>query len=164
MKKISLLIIFFLIGSNTHKYYVSTSLYEFKEDTSSLQITIKIFKDDFTNLVNEKVGIDLGLNQNLNSKEIKELINRYLISNVFIYFDDNKYEPFYLGLEENKEMFIFYMEIENLPSFKKIQLENTILFDLFEKQQNIIHFKSSGIRESFLLHSNRHSVTIELKK
>ena len=121
MKKISLLIIwFFLIGSNTHKYYVSTSLYEFKEDTSSLQITIKIFKDDFTNLVNEKVGIDLGLNQNLNSKEIKELINRYLISNIFIYFDDNKYEPFYLGLEENKEMFVFYMEIENLPSFKKI--------------------------------------------
>ena len=162
MKKISLLIIcFFLIGSNTHKYYVSTSLYEFKEDTSSLQITIKIFKDDFTNLVNEKVGIDLGLNQNLNSKEIKELINRYLISNIFIYFDDNKYEPFYLGLEENKEMFIFYMEIENLPSFKKIQLENTILFDLFEKQQNIIHVKKGIKKRSFILRKDSPNAAFE---
>tara|TARA_B100000768_G_C11274967_1_gene375460 strand:- start:2124 stop:2615 length:492 start_codon:yes stop_codon:yes gene_type:complete len=162
MKKISLLIIwFFLVGSNTHKYYVSTSLYEFKEDTSSLQITIKIFKDDFINLINEKYEIDLGTNQNLNSKEIKELINKYLTSNVFIYFDDNKYEPFYLGLEENKEMFIFYMEIENLPYFKKIQLKNTILFDLFEKQQNIIHLKKGIKKRSFIFRKKSSNASFE---
>ena len=44
-------------------------------------------------------------------------------------------------------MFTFYLEIENLPSFKSIKLQNTILFDLFDKQQNIIHLKKEIKKE-----------------
>ena len=53
-----------------HKYYVSTSLYEFKEDKGSLQITIKIFKDDFINAIKTNNGIDLYMRDDLNSEEL----------------------------------------------------------------------------------------------
>lgn len=52
VEKISLIIVlFFLVAFIPHKYYVSTSLYEFKEDRGSLQITIKVFQDDFINAI-----------------------------------------------------------------------------------------------------------------
>ena len=84
MKKFSLfIVIFFLVAFVSHKYYVSTSFYEFKNDSGSLQLTMKIFKDDFTNLIKKREGIDLGINKNLNSSEIKSKINEYLLSILF---------------------------------------------------------------------------------
>ena len=48
MKKISFLVtLFIILGLNSHKYYVSTSLFDFNKDSASLQITLKVFKDDF---------------------------------------------------------------------------------------------------------------------
>ena len=82
-----------------HKYYVSTSLYEFKEDKGSLQVTIKIFKDDFINAIKTNNGIDLYMKDDLNSEEIKFKINSYLLSNLSIFLDNKKYELFYLGLK-----------------------------------------------------------------
>ena len=54
MKKISLLILLFVVYGFSHKYYVSTSLYDFKDDSGSLQITIKVFQDDFTEIIYHK--------------------------------------------------------------------------------------------------------------
>ena len=152
MKKISLLIVlFFLVAFIPHKYYVSTSLYEFKEDRGSLQITIKVFQDDFINAIKKNNGINLQMRDDLNSKEIKFKINSYLSSNLSIFLDNKKHELFYLGLKKDTEMITCFLEIENLPEFKKIKLENTILFDLFEKQKNIIHLKKGNKKRSFIL-------------
>ncbi|MDG1052714.1 MAG: hypothetical protein P8O81_04935 [Flavobacteriaceae bacterium] len=152
MKKISLFIVlFFLVAFIPHKYYVSTSLYEFKEDKGSLQVTIKIFKDDFINAIKTNNGIDLYMKDDLNSEEIKFKINSYLLSNLSIFLDNKKYELFYLGLKKDTEMITCFLEIENLPDFKKIKLENTILFDLFENQKNIIHLKKGNKKRSFIL-------------
>ena len=134
-----------------HKYYVSTSLYEFKEDKGSLQVTIKIFKDDFFNAIKTNNGIDLYMKDDLNSEEIKFKINSYLLSNLTILLDNKKYELFYLGLKKDTEMITCFLEIENLPDFKKIKLKNTILFDLFENQKNIIHLKKGNKKRSFIL-------------
>lgn len=134
-----------------HKYYVSTSLYEFKEDKASLQVTIKIFKDDFINAIKTNNGIDLYMKDDLNSEEIKFKINSYLLSNLTIFLDNKKYELFYLGLKKDTEMITCFLEIENLPDFKKIKLKNTILFDLFENQKNIIHLKKGNKKRSFIL-------------
>ena len=162
MKKFSLfIVIFFLIAFVSHKYYVSTSFYEFKNDSGSLQLTMKIFKDDFTNLIKKREGIDLGTNKNLNSSEIKSKINEYLLSNLDIFFDNINYELNYLGAEENDEMFTFFLEIENLPTFKSITLKNSILFDLFDDQQNIIHLKKGNKKRSFILRKDSPVNTFE---
>ena len=161
MKKISLLILLFIIYGFGHKYYVSTSLYDFKEDLGSLQITIRVFKDDFTEIIKKKHQIDLSLNKDLNSNEIKSKISDYLLSNLGIYLDNNKHEIFYLGSEEKNEMLIFYLELESIPSFKSIELKNTILFDLFEKQQNIIHLKKGLNKRSFILRKDAPNVSFE---
>lgn len=162
MKKFSFLIILFIIlGFSSHKYYVSTSLFVFKQDSSSVQITMKIFKDDFINLINKNYGIDLENFQNLNSNEIKSLIKKYLLSNLLINFDDRKHEFFYLGSEENNEMIIFYLELENILPFKSIKLQNTILFDLHDEQQNIIHLKNGNKKRSFILRKDSPVTTFE---
>lgn len=151
MKKISFLVtLFIILGLNSHKYYVSTSLFDFNKDSASLQITLKIFKDDFIKLISHKYGLDLENKLKSDSRKIKSKISEYLLSNLIIHFDDKKQGLIYLGFEENDEMFTFYLELENLSSFSSLKLQNTILFDLFDEQQNVIHLKKDNKRRSFI--------------
>jgi len=161
MKKISLIITLFVIYGFSHKYYVSTSLYDFKENLGSLQITIRVFQDDFTEIIKKKYQVDISMNNDINSNEIKSKIRDYLLSNLSIYLDKNKYDLFYLGSEEKNEMIVAYLELEDIPTFKSIELKNTILFDLFEKQQNIIHLKKGPNRKSFILRKNVPNVSFQ---
>jgi hypothetical protein len=151
MKKISFLIILLVFGFTTHKYYVSTSLYNFNNESNSLQITLKVFKDDFATLFIKNEGIDLDNITDLNSLEIKSKISKYLLSNVSVYLDNNKKEIKYLGCDQNIDLIIFYLEIDNFSTFKQIKLKNTVLFELFENQLNIIHVKKEKEKRSFIL-------------
>ena len=162
MKKISFLVtLFIILGLNSHKYYVSTSLFDFNKDSASLQITLKVFKDDFIKLISHKYGLDLENKLKSDSRKIKSKISEYLLSNLIIHFDDKKQGLIYLGYEENDEMFTFYLELENLSSFSSVRLQNTILFDLFDEQQNVIHLKKDNKRRSFITRKDSYISSFE---
>ena len=59
MNKLKLILIVFCFGFSTHKYYVSTSLFNFT-DSNSLQITVRLFKDDFKDAFKKKYLVKPG--------------------------------------------------------------------------------------------------------
>ena len=154
---------FFLIFSSflEHKYYVSTSLFNFTED-SSLQITLRIFKDDLSNAVSDtyldQKTDDLNLNDELYFKQVDKYIN----SKISILIDDKKFEMDYLGLETKNDMYVCYLEIENLPIYSNIVISNKILFEIFDDQQNIIHVKRNDKRQSFIARNNNSFLTLDI--
>ena len=146
-----------------HKFYVSTTEIELKKESKTLQITAKLFIDDLELLL-QQTDKSLRLDKDSNVKLIDSLLKNELKKGFKISTKNNFLEYTFLGKEYKNDITFCYLELklENIPELLNIQ--NTLFFNIFEKQQNIIHFKSSRIRESFLLHSNKHSVTIELKK
>ena len=154
-------VVLFLCSFNFHKYYVSTGLYEYRNDLESLQITIRVFEDDFTNIIKSKYQIDLGL-IDINSKISKNKIYEYLNKNLDIEINKKKIDFIYLGIEKKNEMFILYAEIEDLKSLNSIQIKNTILFDSFEDQKNIIHFISGSKRKSYILNKKKNNILFDL--
>lgn len=154
---------FFLIFSSflEHKYYVSTSLFNFTED-SSLQITLRIFKDDLSNAISDtyldQKTDDLNLNDELYFKQVDKYIN----SKISILIDDKKFEMDYLGLETKNDMYVCYLEIENLPIYSNMVISNKILFEIFDDQQNIIHVKRNDKRQSFIARNNNSFLTLDI--
>ena len=154
---------FFLIFSSflEHKYYVSTSLFNFTED-SSLQITLRIFKDDLSNAISDtyldQKTDDLNLIDELYFKQVDKYIN----SKISIIIDDKKFEMDYLGLETKNDMYVCYLEIENLPIYSNMVISNKILFEIFDDQQNIIHVKRNDKRQSFIARNNNSFLTLDI--
>jgi hypothetical protein len=67
---------------------------------------------------------------------------------------DGKERAFvFLGKKYDNDLIICYMEIEDidLPQRKTMEVENDILTDMFEEQQNIVHFRINGKKNSFVL-------------
>ena len=151
MKKISLIFVFlFFCGFINHKYYVSTSLFNFN-DSNAIEITIRIFKDDLNSLFEKEYSAEYKLSSDLNSPIIQSLISSYLENNIGVYFDKIKYQPIFLGSEDKNDLIICYLEIEKIPVSDYIKIENNILFDLFLDQKNIIHIKKNNKKQSFIL-------------
>ena len=154
---------FFLIFSSflEHKYYVSTSLFNFSED-SSLQITLRIFKDDLSNAISDtyldQKTDDLNLIDELYFKQVDKYIN----SKISILIDDKKFEMDYLGLETKNDMYVCYLEIENLPIYSNMVISNKILFEIFDDQQNIIHVKRNDKRLSFIARNKNSFLTLDI--
>ena len=146
-----LIIFYFLIFSSLteHKYYVSTSLFNFTKD-NSLQATLRIFKDDLSNAISKNYlsesSDDLDLIDKLYFIKLEDYFNLKL--NVLI--DNKKIKLKLLGLESKNDMYVCFLEIENLESFTTLSLENKILFELFKDQQNIIHVKKNKKKRSFI--------------
>ena len=162
MNKFKLLLIVFCLGFSSHKYYVSTSLFNFT-DSNSLQITIRLFKDDFKDALKKKYSIDRVLtDQLLIDSTYHSNINNYFNSFLTVSFDGVKNKLNFLGLENKNEMFVFYLEIEKLPSFNVISLDNKLLFDLYSEQQNIIHVKKNGIKKSFISRLNNSILSLNI--
>ena len=162
MNKFKLLLIVFCLGFSSHKYYVSTSLFNFT-DTNSLQITIRLFKDDFKDALKKKYSIDRVLtDQLLIDSTYHSNINNYFNSFLTVSFDGVKNKLNFLGLENKNEMFVFYLEIEKLPSFNVISLDNKLLFDLYSEQQNIIHVRKNGIKKSFISRLNNSILSLNI--
>ncbi len=136
MKKISLIFVFIIFcGFINHKYYVSTSLFNFN-DSNAIEITIRIFKDDLNSLFEKEYSAEYKLSSDLNSPIIQSLISSYLENNIGVYFDKIKYQPIFLGSEDKNDLIICYLEIEKIPVSDYIKIENNILFDLFLDQKN----------------------------
>ena len=162
MNKFKLLLIIFCLGFSSHKYYVSTSLFNFT-DTNSLQITIRLFKDDFKEAFKKKYDInDILTDKMLIDSLYHNNINNYFNSFLIVLLDDVKNKLNFLGLENKNDMYVFYLEIENLPDFYNLSIDNKLLFDLYSEQQNIIHVKKNGIKKSFISRLNNSILSLNI--
>ena len=156
------IIIFLILSSFTeHKYYVSTSLFNFTEK-GSLQITLRVFKDDMSNAISsgylDEISGVLDLTKDVYFNDIEDYFN----SKLHVFFDSNKFELDFIGLESKNEIYVCYLEVEKLPDFQDLTIDNQVLFDQFNDQQNIIHVKKSGKRDSFISRVNNSSLRVNI--
>jgi hypothetical protein len=53
-----------------------------------------------------------------------------------------------VGFEVEKEAAYGYVEVTNVPSLSKLDITNTVMYDKFDDQVNIMHVKYKGERKS----------------
>ena len=136
-----------------HKFYVSVTNIQYSEEDNSLQITSRIFIDDLENVLEERYGVELQLDTEKESKETNFYVEKYMRSKLVFKADGKERAFLFLGKKYDNDLIVCYLEIEDidLPKLKTIEVENDILTDMFEEQQNIVHFRVNGKKKSFVL-------------
>ena len=138
---------------SAHKFYLSVTQIQYAEKEQSLQIISRIFINDLEEILEERYGINPGLATKNEIENSNDLIEKYL-SYHFKLRINGENKPFtYIGREYEADVVKCYMEVKNIDmrTVKSIEVESTILFDAFEEQRNIVHFKINNKRKSFIL-------------
>lgn len=154
LKKSFLILLLPLFAFTTaHKFYVSVTNVNYSEKDKAIQITSRIFIDDFEKILQERYDIEAKLATENESRLADEFIEKYLRAKLAVEIDGVPVSYDFIGKKYDADVMICYIEAPkiDLTKIQTIQIENEILTDLFDEQQNVVHFKVDGKKKSFVL-------------
>ena len=135
--------------ASIHPIHISTLEIEHNAADKNLEITCKIFWDDFETALtktnnNKRVDLTNEKNLELNNKLISAYINKHLSLSI----DGKPVSLSFVGFEKEDVVIYSYLEVNNISTVKKISITNNIMHDMFEDQTEIIHVIVNGNRKS----------------
>jgi len=152
-KALLILLLPLLAFSSVHKFYVSVTNIGYSEKDDALQITSRVFIDDLEAILLERYDITAKLATEEESQIADRYLEKYLRQKfqIEINGEDKIYDL--IGRKYDNDVCIFYIEVPEIdfPLVESIQIQNEILTDLFDEQQNVVHFKIQGKKKSFVL-------------
>jgi hypothetical protein len=122
-----------------HPFYVSICDVNYSPSAKELQLSIRIFTDDFETTLQKNFPtqkIDL-FNPQANSLT-DTLINKYIQSRFNIKVNNKPQTLHYLGHERVEESIWCYFEITGVELPKNIHISNRLLYD-YKKEQTNMH-------------------------
>ena len=152
-KSLFILILPLVAFTVAHKFYVSVTNISYSEKDGALQITSRIFIDDFEQVLLERYGIEAHLATDSETALVDEYIEKYLKTKFLMFVDGEQRKYKVLGKKYDNDIMICYLEIPeiHIEKIKSIAVQNELLTDLFDEQQNVVHFKIEGKKKSFVL-------------
>ena len=135
-------------GVNPHPIFVSVTEIEHNAVNKTLEISCKVFVDDFEKSLRKKYSTKIDLQDAKLKTEMNRLVNDYIQKHLSISTDGKKASLQFLGFELQEEAVICYFESKNIAKVESIELVNNILYEYNPQQMGIIHVMVNGVRKS----------------
>lgn len=136
-----------------HKFYISVTSIGYSDKDKALQITTRVFIDDFEKVLQERYGVKANLATEDESSQADEYIEKYLNTKFALAIDDKNVAYNFLGKIYDNDIMICYLEVPkiDISTATTISVQNELLMDIFEEQKNVVHFKIENQKKSFVL-------------
>ena len=135
-------------GVNPHPIFVSVTEIEHNAVNKTLEISCKVFVDDFEKSLRKKYSTKIDLQDAKLKTEMSRLVNDYIQKHLSISMDGKKASLQFLGFELQEEGVICYFEAKNIAKVESVELINNILYEDNPQQMGIIHIMVNGVRKS----------------
>jgi len=149
------------VDPDPHPFHVSVVEINHNPTDKNLEISCKIFTDDFERVLVQNYKTKVDLINPPDRKAVDKLIEDYIKTHLVITADGKPTKFKYLGFERENDAIFSYVEADDIPSVKKIDIVNRIMYDYFEDQTNLIHVIVGGVRKSTKLEFPTKSAILE---
>lgn len=131
-----------------HPFYVSVTEINQNAQEKTLEISCKFFADDFEHVLEKAYKTQLDITSEKEKASFDQFIPDYVEKHLGLAIDGKTVKLNYIGYEKDKESVYCYFEVVNIPSVKRLDITNNLLYDLTQEQINIMHVTVSGKRQS----------------
>ena len=138
-----------------HSFHASISSFDCKKNTSTIEITMKLFTDDIEYALRSLENSDLVLDSKVNLHNIDSLIFSYIKMNLVLLLNNKKTELLWIGKEIDNDITWCYLEIKNIDKLFELKIKNSLLFSFFDDQLNICHFYCNDKPETLMFHNGK---------
>jgi hypothetical protein len=140
-----------LTAASFHRFYTAIFQINYVAEKKMVQITTRIFLDDFNDALKNKYHKTTFLGTDKETHDDINLMKKY-VSEKFKLTVNGKFETMnYLSNEKEDNVLICYFKINDISKLKSLKIENSILTEVHPEQQNIIQFNNNGSKSSLLL-------------
>jgi len=131
-----------------HPIHVSTSNIEYNGKDNKFEVICTLFTDDFEDALAKQYHAKTDLSKPEMHTAMDALVKQYIAANLFINADNKVVKLNYLGFEINREATDVYLESDKMPPVKKVDVDVSLLYSLFDDEMNIVHVIVGGTRKS----------------
>lgn len=132
-----------------HPFYVSVTEIEYNAGEKALEMSIKVFTDDFEKVLVKATGGPVDIYKPKDKALLEKQIADYIKKHFLIKADGKPLSLEYVGFEIEEQSTFGYFQVSNLSKApKKIEISNAVFYEMYEKQISIMHLNISGGRKS----------------
>jgi len=131
-----------------HPFHVSVAEINHNATDKTLEISCKIFTDDFEKVLAQNYKAMVDLINPPDKKAMDTLVKKYIKTHLSIHVDGKPVNFSYIGFERESEAVYSYFQVDNMASVKTISITNKLMQDLFTDQINLMHVIVGGNRKS----------------
>lgn len=142
------LLLFLPLLSRPHPYYIGLSELQFYPTEKRMELSIRLFTDDFESALLKSYGTSSDLLKGVNKPEINEKIKTYLRQKVKIKLGTEQLQLSYIGYEIEADASWCHFEATFTSPATQISFQNRALFEVLPEQQHIVHVKAGDNRKS----------------
>ena len=148
------------VKASFHPFHVSVVEINHNAMDKTLEISCKIFTDDFEKALAQNYKTKVDLINPPNRSAMDTVVKKYILSHLAISADGKPLKLSYLGFEKDQEAVFSYVQAENIVSVKQIEITNKLMQEMFTDQVNIIHVIVNGERKSTKLDYPKNVATL----
>jgi len=134
-------------GGN-HPIYVSVTEIEHNAKDKTLEISCKIFTDDFEKTLRQAYKTHVDLLAPKDKTAMNKLVSGYIQKHLLIKADGKPVVLEFMGFEQEEEGIISFFQVSNIAYIKKINITNNILYEYKKEQISLIHLLVNDKRQS----------------
>lgn len=140
-----------LSAANVHKYHMALYQIDYAAEKKMIQITSRIHIEDLDKALETKHKKKMSVGEEKQTAEDLLLLKEYLASNFSIKVN-NQLKPLnFLSQEIDGDELVCYWNIKGISKINSLEVDNTVLIEVFSDQQNRINVTVAGVKKSFVL-------------
>jgi hypothetical protein len=145
-----------------HPLYVSVTEMDYNAADKTLEISCKVFTDDFEKAMSRANNVLVDLYKPKDSALIQKQVADYLRQHFLVKVDGKPVALEFVGHELEEQSTWSYFQVSKVGAApKRIEIMTNIFFELFDKQINILHVSVNGARKSTKLDYPATSATFD---
>ena len=148
-------------GLGSHPVYMSVTEIEHNAKDKTLEISCKIFTDDFEKTLRQNYKGIVDLINPKDKAAMDKLVSAYVQKHLLIKADGRPVALQFIGYEQQEEGINSYYQVNNIPSVKKIEVTDNILYEYKDQQISLLHVTVGGNRKSTKMVNPEEKVSLE---
>ena len=159
------LVVMATLMSFRHPMHVSVTEIKVDDVDNDLEVVIHIFMDDIEKAYRANRGDnELDITEKATKPDFKEFLGQYLAKNIQLSVNGKLEEGTFLGYEEEGDGIWCYIEVLKVKRVKTLTVKNTLLFDTYDDQTNLVHVEYHDDIQSAKLDGRKLESTFEIEK
>ncbi|MEP7236716.1 MAG: DUF6702 family protein [Ferruginibacter sp.] len=131
-----------------HPIFVSVTEIELNAKDKTLEISCKIFTDDFEKTLRQAYNTHVDLLEPKEKNAMSKLVQDYVQKHLLLKVDGKAVVLQFIGYEQEEEGIISFYQVNNIAGLKKLDITDNILFEYKKEQMSIIHTIVNGNKKS----------------
>lgn len=131
-----------------HPFFVSVTEINHNAKEKQLEISCKVFLDDMEKTLKKQLNTPVELTNPKDPKKAQQQVSDYVKKHLLVKIDGKPVVLEFIGFEVEGASLWSYYQVNNIAGVHKIEVSNSLLYEMYDTQISIVHAQVGGDKKS----------------